>query len=305
MMKLPHPVADLALSSDARMLAVAAGSDVVIVDVATGRPRARYACPTAVNGLAFDSAARRVAAACDDAQVVIHGIDGPGGPQTLTGDRGGFATVSWSPDGALLAAGHHEPWVSVFDVASAAPLAVLDPEVFDDEGRTKVRFLSDDRLLSTAFDTVAVWRAAVRGGWERPSRRTLHGKGDVHHVDMDLSSDGARIASIAELEGQSGLQVWPLTARGKGFWTPVEGYSQRLAWLGDRRIAVSVADHGRVDVFVVGDRSARPADRWTLPEHGPGPMAYASELRRLFVGAESGDVWAIDCDSGRLIDFQG
>ncbi len=110
---------------------------------------------------------------------------------TLRGHRSAVSSVSFSPDGALLASGSLYGTVRLWDVASGQEKAVLQSHT------SIVRSLSfspDAALLASAGDdeTVRLWDVA-------DGRETATLLGHTHRVrSVAFSPDGARLASSSE-----------------------------------------------------------------------------------------------------------
>jgi WD40 repeat protein len=124
----------------------------------------------------------------------------------------GVLSLAWHPEG-WVAAGHREPFVGILDAATGRPLTTLDPEVFDDEGRTAVAVSPDGGLLaSTAYHHVLLWPAdQVTSGRAKPRRLSLDGH--RHVTDVVWLDGGARLAGLVQAEYGSELHLWAIDGR--------------------------------------------------------------------------------------------
>ena len=249
-MRVPGAATDLQTSPDGRRLGVAWEGGVTVFE-ANGAAGATIAADAVVRALAFSPDGSRMAVGCEDGSLRI--TDASTGEEVVRGEseHGGLVSVSWAAGGELVAAGHFEPWVGVFAAATGERLLLLDPDVFDDEGRTSVVFLPDGRLLSTALDTLVIWILPVDPRSGRRSRRKRVAAGEeAHLIDLDVR-DGAA-AGLAELEGRAGVRVWDLSEPVRPRTGELPGRCRRLRWLPDGVIAVArddgiaVIDAGRV-----------------------------------------------------------
>jgi hypothetical protein len=110
----------------------------------------------------------------------------------------------WSPDGKYIVGGQYEPWVTVIDVEAERELRTLDPDEFDDSGRTALAF-AGDTLYSTAYNKLVRWRwADVLAGKARC--RTKHGvTGHAHVMDLAQLPDGSMMALVDHEEQHTHL----------------------------------------------------------------------------------------------------
>jgi WD40 repeat protein len=251
-------IAGLAFSPDGETLAACFGTTVLVVTVEGCALVRRFDTAQPVNGLAFSPDGARLAAACDDAVRVFEVSSGA--TSELRAELAGFDTAAWSPDGRTIAAGYFEPLVVVFDAAAGALMQTLNPDIFDDEGRTCVLFAPDGRrLASTAYNSVILWslpEAADTGGRKVP-RKKLSVSGHAHIIDAAFSPDGRRLAGLADTEGASALHVWEVETAKKIGRVKLPHSSTRLAWLGGGALVAVAEDGGDgVSLWDAGTQSA-------------------------------------------------
>ena len=297
-------VADLKFSPNDDLLGVCSDRMIVILAVHDNSVVSRFKCESSISGIAFAPNSRRIATACDDGHVRILDVEGGKEVVKMGSERGGYRTVAWSPDGRLVAGGHYEPWVDIFDSETGQELAALDPNVFDDEGRTCVFFAPDGSLLvSTAYNSLMLWSLPTK--WDKKSRVTrkkLGIRSHAHMIDAALSPDGAMIASLAETEGTSKLYFWqPKTRTSLGHidlphlghrivWSPTTGWVAVAELNGNgislwnpiakEQVAIEFENGGDLDVRAI---------------------AVQSKGQIIVAGTESGLVVGWDVQTGRII----
>jgi WD40 repeat protein len=204
-------ITDLVFSPTGSILAVSFGQTVLLVEIESCRILHRLDTNQPVAAITFAPDGSQLAAAGDDG--LIHLYDTADGrlQVTATSEQGGYYTVAWSPDGRFLAAGHYDPVVELFDPSTGQSQHTLDPDVFDDEGRTCVRFSPDSRLLvSTAYNSLFLWQLPVDEltSKTRFRRRKMGVRGYAHLIDASFAPDGRSIAALARIEDRSDLHIW-------------------------------------------------------------------------------------------------
>jgi len=297
----------LALSPDGKTLAACFGATILLATVSDCQVIRRFDAMQPINGVAFSPDGARLAAACDDATRVFD-VSGGGAASELRSDSGGFYNVAWSLDGKLIAAGHFEPFVAVFDAETSGLMRMLNPNIFSDEGRTCVLFSLDEQLLvSTAYNSVVLWPLSKivddRQDVKRPKKLSV--RGHAHIIDAAFSPDGAAIAVLARAEGDYALHFWDFGSGRKSGRARPPRYSTCIAWAhgGNSLVAVGAATALRGDgggVTLWDALTLKQADERLEGADGLDINALAAHHRSGLVvaGAETGEVmsWEIDKD---------
>ena len=243
MLELAHPVRHLAFSP-AGDLAVASGQDVWLV---AGERPVKLPIGDDVECVAFrDARTLAIAGKTRGISIVEFGIELGGKPRvTRIEMECGWHTMLWSPDGKYIVGGQYEPWVSVIDVEARAELRVLDPDEFDDSGRTAMLF-AGATLYTTAYNKLVRWRFADVIAGKAKCRMPKTGvTGHAHLLDLVAMPDGVLVA-LAEVEGHEAyLQKFAPTGEKLGKRVAVDASTWRLAALGDS-IVVSDSEGTRI-----------------------------------------------------------
>lgn len=191
--QLASRVEDLAFSP-AGDLAIASGTCVWLATAAgaTARLAAGSSDDDIVECVAFRDA-RTLAIACKETGLRI--VELGGKPRvTHIASECYWSSMVWSPDGKYIVGGQYEPFVTVIDVEERRELRVLDPDEFDDEGRTAVRF-EGATLFTTAYNKLVRWRwADVLAGKDRCRMPKTGVSGHAHLTDLASLADGSLVA---------------------------------------------------------------------------------------------------------------
>lgn len=137
--------------------------------------------------LAFSPEGDRICAGLHGGKVIIADVSGRP-VKTIATKAPGFGTVAWSPDGNYLCLGQYEPILTLIDTGNWKSQA-LDPGVYDDSGRTAVRFETDGKsILSTAGNQLMRWQKA---GARYVSEPVLHAAHDGRFTELVPGPDGS------------------------------------------------------------------------------------------------------------------
>jgi len=289
-------VAALALSPGGGALAACFGESVAVAGVPDCVSGPTLDAGAQVRDAAFSPDGKRLAVACDGAVRVFEVPAASPAASREMKSEAGFHTVAWSPDGSLVAAGHYEPQVSLFDAASGRMVAGLDPGVFDDEGRTRVCFSPDGEVLaSTAYNGVALWAkpSAVAAGVARgkPRRKVVRARGHAHMVDAGFVGGGALLAALAETEGDCALHVWEVGSYRKLSSVALPRYATRLAAVpGGALVAVAESLDGGVSLWDAATGGRAETELGGAAGLVVGALAADARGGLVVAGTESGEI---------------
>jgi WD40 repeat protein len=298
---LPERVRAATAVSTGRSFALGGGQTLLTVDSEYATVRSASVCP--VDALASSPDGDRLAVGCIGGRIVLLDARSLEVRTTLQTDSPGYGELAWSPDSRLLAAGHREPLVTVFDTASGDIARRIDPNVFDDEGRTAVAFSPDGSVLATtAYNGVFLWpSSAVSAPSERlrPVRR-LAVRGHAHVIDLEFSADGETLAGLSEAEGRSALHLWR-TATGRRLERiPLPRTSIRIAWSHTTDL-LAVAEIGGLGVSLWRASPGRSMGALEgASEQDITALAASRDGSTIIAGTHTGDVllWSLDSEGG-------
>jgi WD40 repeat protein len=301
-----EPVRAIASAPGSTLFQVGAGRSLVTLRGPSCELAGERRSPCEIDAIAVSPSGDQTAVGCRGGRLLFIDAATNEVRRTLRSTAGGYHELAWSRDARLLAAGHLEPQVTLFDVAGGEALGVLDAGLFDDEGRTAVVFSPDGRwLATTAYNTLRLWPADLllesegRHHVERGTLppRTLSVRGHAHLVDLEFSLDGASIAALSESEGRSAIHLWQIQSGRKLGRIPLPRPAVRLVWLRRQALLAAAEVHGE-GVSVWSARTQRAADLKLDGASGENVTALAASADQtvLLAGTERGKVllWTIE-----------
>ncbi len=241
------PIVDLAFSRTGE-LAIAGKRDVWIAAAnATARMTIGHSHDE-VTCISFDG--RRLAIAAKESGLRI--VELGGKPQvTQIETKCYWHMMVWSPDGKYIVGAQYEPFLTVIDLEARAPLRELDPEEFDDSGRTALLWV-DATLVSTAYNKLVRWRFADVIAGKQRCRNKTGVEGHAHFLDVTRVNDGSLFV-LAEVEGHEAyLQRFTPTGEKLGKKLTVSDGTRRIGSLGDSLVLVE--DDGARIVSLDGEQ---------------------------------------------------
>jgi len=280
-------IADVAVAADGETFAVCFQDEgtLFVASWTTGAQTCRITAQAAIEAIAFAPDGRRIATACADGRVYIFELPSAFQVAVMQGKHGGYHDIAWSPDGTLIAAGHYEPLVAVFDAQGTDPAVTLEPDIFSDEGRTAVAFSPDGGMLaSTAGNTILLHSVP------QMKCRKLALKEYAFFVDVGFPRRGNLIAGLAESEGRCWLHVWETAAGRKRGHIALPEFSQRMAWSADGSF-IAVIERGEPGVSL-WDPVTLKRSKTSLEGVAMAMSAIAAHPSRaaLIAGSEAGDL---------------
>jgi WD40 repeat protein len=307
-------VTSVALSPDARRLAAAYRSEVVLVDVESAAPPRRL--PTEsdlVTHVEFSpDGARLAAVGGSPARYGEVRFFNPADGQVISARRSGHDTLfrgSFTPDGQAIAVGGADGAVHVVPVDAAAPERKLD--------------LHSDWVLDAALTPDGKY--LISGGRDKSTKITLFASGAmlrsadssadiIHAVAADgqfaVSAGRARtligyelLAALSGLAvpGLEGNETKPMLVTSQ-FARPFEGQAGEvfdLATSGDRKLLAVASSAPQVVVYRIADRS-RVAAIANLPAPVYG-VALNADGTRLATGSDNGELRVFEIPSGKQL----
>jgi WD40 repeat protein/tRNA A-37 threonylcarbamoyl transferase component Bud32 len=264
------PVSGTLVSPDGTRVASAAGQDVAVWDLASGRElrRLQTNCGGTVRLCAFSPDGSRLAVAGDGTVVELWDLQTGKNVARADCKQGGVAWVDVSPDGLRLASAGADGSVKLWDASLKGEPRVLKGH----SGKVwQVAFARGGQALVSASQdgTVRLWDL------ETGSAETFGDhKGVVYHAE--LSPDGKTLAAASN----SFLRLWDVET--KAFTHLSNGCTGRLTFLdGGRTLAVA---HGAAIQF--WDVAAKKLSR-TLPAPGLSGthVSFSPDGKRVAFGA--------------------
>ncbi len=237
-----------------------------------------------VNDVAFSPDGASVSVACGNGTLKLFNVsDGEKITQIKT-RAGGLRTVQCATDGTRIAAGHYEPYVSLFDSAKGKLLHTFDSKVFDDAGRTAVAFSPDNkRLVSTARDSVFIWE--LTEPFDDANNTIISGEDFLRFVDVVWLPD--RIAALSDHDGTWTLYVWQDGKLDRK--TDLDTHSTVIAAYAQHRVVVG--QRGQLSVYDVGQ--GKIIETHTVTDDSDDPvtaLAGGAERSVVYAGTESGAI---------------
>lgn len=278
------PARCAALSPSGRLLALGAGAQIYLWDLADGSLRGVCAGHSeTVSGLAFAPDERTLASASHDRSVRLWRTGDDGRPPALLAalpDHTDQATsVAFSPDGALVAAGGADRTVRVWRTLDRARVQTLSGH----GGAVEALAFSPDGATLAAGSRGRQARLWETHGW-RPVA-TLEGhEGAVEAVAF--SPDSALLAT-----GGTDQRVRLWRREGGALARVLEGHSGPVAWLAfspDGTTLASVAEDERLIAWRVADGS--PASQLRPLSGRVTALAVSPDGEQLAVGAGGGSL---------------
>jgi WD40 repeat protein len=230
-------IADVVFSPNGKEVALCFKTEtILLISTDDFRVTQSLTSVSQVNGISFSNDGRTLASACSEGWLCV--FDALNGKllSKMRSELGGFSTVAWSCDKGIIAGGHYEPWITLFDLVNRKKLRNLDPDIFDDEGRTCVKFLKNkDSLITTAYNKILIWE--LPKDYSKPNLRIpikkIGVRGYAHVIDLALSPDEEIIAGLVEIENVSSLYFWELETKKKVGKIKLPFYSRRISWATD------------------------------------------------------------------------
>jgi eukaryotic-like serine/threonine-protein kinase len=289
--------ARLSFRPDGRVIAVScatgSGSEIILLDAATGEVRCRLPHPQAIHGFAWHPAGSRLAVACDDAMIYLWDPEGGKLLSVLRGHEAEVREVAFGHRGEVLGSRAWDTTFRLWDVQDPRLLATA----YSRAARTGPRFSAGDYFggVGVQGPAVMVWEARAGRGCRSFRCEGSRRKGPF---DVDLSPGGRFLAAT----GYDGLRLWDVPS---GFEVarldlPQSEYSS-VRFHPDGRRLIAALDQGIFECPLAVEEDPR-GDRLRLGPprriEGDGPSGGRSSL--------SGDgrlLAVVRGDRGAIIDL--
>ncbi|MHA4739824.1 WD40 repeat domain-containing protein [Dyadobacter sp. MSC1_007] len=200
----------------------------------------------------------------------------------------GFSAAAWSPDGKLICLGQYEPALTLI-VTDTWKSIVLDPDIYDDSGRTKVLFSENSEdIMSTAGNQICIWQKPRGSRYVSDVLLTADHGG--RFTDMLLGPDRALFA-IEESEQESYLHKLASRPGEKPTTVKLPDYFSRLAWT-EKHKCIAVAEFpGKKLIYrKPGDLSEEFHEPADVGEYPIACITECPESGFLLIGTRNGSV---------------
>ncbi len=215
----------VACSPDGKLIATAGSAGVALLAADTMEIAHTFPTPETAECLAFSPDSNRVCVGLRGGKVIITDVSGRP-VKTIATKAPGFVTVAWSPDGKHICLGQYEPILTLIDTRNWKSQA-LDPGVYDDSGRTAVRFETDgESILSTAGNQLMRWQKA---GARYVAEPVLHAAHDGRFTELVPGPDGS-FAVLEDTEPACYLHQWRPAAGETTKAVKLPDYFSKLGW---------------------------------------------------------------------------
>ena len=215
---------------------------------------------------------------------------------SLLSDFGGYWTLTWIRNTSFIAGGHYEPFVSIFDISKQKRIQLLDPNIFDDSGRTAIYFDKQiDILLSSAYNQIIGWSTAKNDKMKKSIK--FKSEFSLHIVDIAFSFDKNVIAGLANDGDKSRILFWDMKSGEEINSMNLPHASKRIYWnTVENFIAVTEDSSNGISFWDTNEYTMLPYCLEDSSLNDFKSLVMHDEKQWLVIGGEFGNVaiWEID-----------
>ncbi len=295
--RAPAPAAAIALRPDGRVLAVGRYKEVMLLDVADGKPLATLAGPgDLARAVAFSPDGRRLVAAGGrpgrHGEIVLWDDPGAGSARVVRGHRDTISDLAFSPDGMAIATSSYDKLITLWDARSGQEVRTFKEHT--------------DAVFPVAFSPDGRWLASGGGDrtvklWDVGTGKRLYTLADALDAVYALAfhPSGKQIAAGG---ADKVIRTWRIGADGGALARSMTAHGDavlRMVYTPDgKRLVTSAAD--RLVKWWDMEKGAEVAVL-EQPDWAPGLALGADDL--LVVGRHDGAVLAYERGARRGRDL--
>ena len=289
--QLEHPGRGVALSADARLLAVAQPDHgVEISDAGTGKVLQQLETSTAVWSLNFSPDNSSLVTAGWGSDAKVWRLGAIPAPQTLIGHQRNVWSASYAPDGSQIITTGSDQTVRLWDAATLQP-----GPVFRGHGNEVwcAAFAPDGKMFATGGKDQMVML------WSAGSAKSSAAIGDYQYFNPCFSTDGRQVAVKNLADDEPRLEIWDMETQKLLATFPRQ---EDIEFMPDGNKAV-VLDCDKASLnFWSSETGAREtvALEGLAPGEDPVQHGFSSSRNRVFTISRSGLIRCWDTSSGKL-----
>lgn len=219
-------ITDIACSPDGRFAAATDENGAHLLDAKSMEIIRMTKTKESAECVAFSPDGQSVCVGMHGGNVLIIGTDNAE-ERIVKTKASGFSTAAWSPDGGLICLGQYEPALTLI-ATDTWKSSVLEPDIYDDSGRTKVLFGENgEDIMSTAGNQICIWQKL--SGSRYVSDVLLTADHGGRFTDLLLGPDRALFA-MEESEQECYLHKLASRPGEKPTTVKLPDYFSRMAW---------------------------------------------------------------------------
>ena len=202
----------VAYSPDGKTLAYSTGTDIKLLDLATGAvTHSLTGHAIGITSMAFSPDGSLLASGSNDFTARVWDLTTGASAARLTGHAGYVKSVAFSPDGAMLASGSFDQTIKLWDVATYAEIATLHESAGGVDG---VAFSPDETSLASGANdgTIRLWDLATHSTrWVQPPLQHYYVHAVAYSPDATTVASGSGDGTIRLWDAATGALLHTLT----------------------------------------------------------------------------------------------